>query len=136
MTSNTPATLYVDDDPASWDVLSILLKRVMGFSEVTYFENSKDFKERVQSLPIAPTLIFLDILVRPYDGYEMLTMLRTELGFSQTPIVALTANVMTTDIIQLKTAGFTGLIGKPIDYRLFPDLVKRILAGEAVWYIS
>jgi CheY-like chemotaxis protein len=51
------------------------------------------------------------------------------------PVIAMTANVMSHDVEHLKKAGFSGLIGKPILKEVFPQLVKNILNGEAVWYV-
>ena len=42
---------------------------------------------------------------------------------------------MVQDVQKLQEAGFDGLIGTPIANKVFPRLVKNILAGEAVWYI-
>jgi CheY-like chemotaxis protein len=51
-------------------------------------------------------------------------------------IIAMTASVMMVDVEQLKAAGFSGLLGKPIRNRTFPEMLERILEGDAVWYIS
>lgn len=136
MSNNEATFLYVDDDPLSRDVLKILLNKVMGYSQITFFEHSGNFLERVQALPEVPSVIFLDIEVRPHDGFEMLAMLRANPAYQQIPIVALTAQVMAADVTRLKEQGFDGLIGKPIDNRLFPQFINQILQGEAVWHIS
>ncbi|MDJ0754957.1 MAG: response regulator [Ardenticatenaceae bacterium] len=135
--SNSEATfLYVDDDPLSRDVLQILLHKVMGFSQIEFFEHSNNFVERVQALPAVPSIIFLDIEVRPHNGYEMLALLRDIPTYQEVPIIAVTAQVMAADVDKLRETGFTGLIGKPIDNRLFPQFVNQILQGQAVWHIS
>ena len=136
MVSTPPSILCVDDDAMSRDVLRVLLETVMGFQHVSYFENSQNFMTRIYALDAVPTLIFLDIQIRPYNGYEMLSMLRNDPQFQQTTIIALTAHVMATDIAKLKEAGFSGLIGKPLNNRIFPDLVNQILAGDPVWHIT
>ena len=51
-------------------------------------------------------------------------------------IIAMTANVMASDVKALKASGFSGLIGKPIVRQVFPDLLKQILTGQPVWFIS
>ena len=136
MLTESPVILCVDDDSMSRDVLQVLLETVMGFPTVSYFENSQDFMTQIHALDVVPTLIFLDIQIRPYDGYEMLSMLRNDPAFSEATIIALTAHVMATDITKFREAGFNGLIGKPLNNRNFPDLVNQILAGEQVWHIT
>lgn len=130
-----PHFLYVEDDLMSRKVLEVLLMKVMGFSQVTIFENSDRFMERLHQLPIPPSLFLLDIQMRPHNGYEVLEMLRKEPAYQKTPVIALTANVMAHDVEQLQSVGFNGLIGKPIMKELFPDIIQRILSGESVWYI-
>lgn len=130
-----PTLLYVEDDPMSRVVMTVLIKRVIGYSEFTIFENSTNFMERVKALPKTPDVIFLDVQVRPYDGYEMLKMLRQDPIYKDTKIIAMTANVMVHDVDELRRTGFTGLIGKPIMKDNFPELLKRILEGQSVWFI-
>lgn len=136
MRSNDPAFLYVEDDVLSQQVIETLLQRVLGYSKISFFSDSTDFMRRVQALPEVPTVIFLDIQMSPYDGYSVLEMLRACPAYQNTRIIAMTANVMATDIEKLKATGFDGLIGKPIDRQLFPELVQQILDGETVWFVN
>ncbi len=131
-----PSFLYIDDDPISREVLKILLETVMGFEQVRYFADSRDFMERLRALPMVPTVIFLGIEVTPHNGYEMLAAIRQDPRYQETKIIAVTAYVMVSDVEKMKAANFTGLISKPIIHRIFPDLLQKILAGEPVWYIS
>jgi CheY-like chemotaxis protein len=130
-----PVVLYVEDDPKSRKVMSLLLKGRMGLKDVTILEDSTDFLAQVAALNPQPEVIFLDIHVKPYDGFEMLQMLRSCSEFMQTPIVALTASVMNEEVQRLQTSGFNGCLAKPIDLNTFPDTFDRILNGEAVWRI-
>jgi len=132
---DNPIFLYVEDDPNSRMVLEVLIKRVMGYKDLTIFADSKDFESRVLALDTKPNVIFLDIQIGPYDGYEMLKMLRAMPDYQDTIIIAMTANVMSHDVEQLKKVGFDSLIGKPIVKDIFPELVDRILSNEDVWYI-
>ena len=130
--------LYVEDDPMSRQVLRILLTKVMDYDEnsLTIFEDSTNFMQRLSALPIQPDIIFLDVHIEPHDGFVMLRMLRDEPAYCHIPVVAVTAGVMATDIERLKETGFSGMIGKPIRTRVFPNLVKRILEGETVWFAT
>ncbi len=136
MHKTEPSFLYIDDDPLSRDVIKTLLENIMGFCQITYFEDSHNFMEKVRALPEPPTVIFLGIQVKPHDGYEMLAGLKKEPAYRDTKIIAVTAFVMREDIDKMKATGFDGLISKPIIHRIFPELLNKILAGEAVWYVS
>ena len=135
MSNPQPHFLYVEDDMRSRKVVELLLSRVMGYEHVTTFEDSANFMERVRALPTIPDVIFLDVQIKPHDGYAMINMLRSDPTYQKATIIAMTANVMSHDVEQLQQVGFSGLIGKPILKENFPDLVKKLLAGESVWYI-
>jgi CheY-like chemotaxis protein len=127
--------LYVDDDTLSLTVMKLLLVNQMQLPHVTMFENSANFLERVQSISAKPDVILLDIHIKPLSGLEMLKLLR-ENGFADSVIIALTASVMNQEVIQLKTAGFNGVIAKPVNVDAFPELLGRILNKEQVWAIT
>ena len=48
----------------------------------------------------------------------------------------MTANVMSDELVRMQEAGFDGLVGKPVAYKIFPKLFENILKGEPVWYVS
>lgn len=131
-----PAFVYFEDDPKSCKLIRLMMKAVLGYSDVTIFSDSEDFWKKVKSLPKVPDVIFLDIHIRPHDGFEMLKMLRADEQYKGAKIIAMTASVMIDEIEQLKKAGFDGLIAKPIIQKIFPELVKKILDGEPVWYVA
>lgn len=127
--------LYVEDDPSSRKVMRVLLTH-MGVPNIVLFEDSQDFMARVENLNPQPDVIFLDIHVLPYSGFEMLHMLRVQPQYQNTPIIALTASVMNEEVQKLRTAGFSGCLAKPIDIDQFPDNLQRIMDGEQLWRIT
>ena len=135
MPIENPTFLYVEDDYRSRMVLQVFIERVMHYDSLTMFEDSSDFEAKVLALEPKPNVIFLDIQISPISGYQMLEILRRLPAYEKTIVIAMTANVMSHDVEQLKAAGFTGLIGKPLVKEVFTPLVERILAGESVWYV-
>ena len=129
-----PVILYVEDEPLSRKVMRMLAAH-LDLSNVTIFEDSTDIVTRATALDPKPDVIFLDIHMKPYTGFEMLAMLRKTEQFHNTPIVAMTASVMNEEVQQLQTAGFSGCISKPIDIDTFPDTLRRIMSGETIWRI-
>jgi CheY-like chemotaxis protein len=125
--------LYVEDEPRSRKVMQMITSD-MGVS-VTMFEDSTDFLERAIALDPKPNVIFLDIHVKPYTGFEMLAMLKKSEQFNDIPIVAMTASVMNEEVQQLKEAGFHSCLAKPLDMDVFPEVFNRIVRGEKVWRI-
>ena len=134
--SDQIAVLYVEDDRSSRKVMDLILRARMGLQNVTIFENSENFLERVLALNPMPDVIFLDIHMAPHDGFEMLTMLKGNEKLKDIPVIALTASVMNEEVERLRTAGFQGCLAKPIDSDAFPQTLARIRAGELVWEIT
>ena len=131
-----PVVLYVEDDPLSRRVMSMLLAGRMGLTGITIFNDSRDFEARVGALDPKPDIVFLDIQVDPHDGFTMLDMLRRMEWVNGTPIIALTASVMIEEVQRLRTAGFNGCLAKPLDLTTFQDTFWRLLDGEAIWRIE
>jgi CheY-like chemotaxis protein len=131
-----PVFLYVEDDMMSRQIMLMMLKRGLGYEHVTIFEDSTDFLSKLKALDPPPNIIFLDIHMEPDDGFTMLKQLRAEEAFKETKVFALTASVMNEEVNMLKTSGFNGAIAKPIQQSVFPQLMKRIMAGENVWHIK
>ena len=130
-----PVVLYVEDNLQSCTLMQMMLVRRLGLQHVTIWPDSTNFLARLETLDPKPDVIFLDIHMEPYNGFQMLTMLREHYNYQETPIVALTASVMGEEVHHLRTAGFDGCIAKPIDLSTFPDALRGILAGEEVWTI-
>jgi CheY-like chemotaxis protein len=134
--NHQPVVLYVEDDTQSRKLMQMLLTGRLKLPNVTILEDSEDFLARMEALNPKPEIIFLDIHMKPYNGFEMLAMLRQLDWVNGTPIVALTASVMNEEVQLLRTAGFSGCLAKPIDLATFPETLDRILDGEIVWRIA
>jgi CheY-like chemotaxis protein len=128
--------LYVEDDRLSRAVMEMLLKDVMGITDYAIFEDSADFMPHLKALPVRPDIIMLDIHIQPINGFKMLELVRADPDFLNCRVIALTASVMNEGVDALRSAGFDGAIGKPLDALRFPDLLQRIQRGESVWQIS
>lgn len=131
-----PAILYVEDEARSRRVMQMLLSIKMKLPHVTIFADSSDFLARAEALDPKPDVIFLDIHVDPYNGFEMLEMLRRSEKFHETHIIALTASVMNEEVHQLRGSGFDGCLSKPVDSDTFPELLSQIMQGEEIWRVG
>lgn len=126
--------LYIEDDDLSREVMEMMLQG-LGCTHIVMFENSQDFLQRIEALPQKPDVIFLDIHMKPYNGFQILEALRQQPTLASKIIIAVTASVMNEEVDRLKTAGFNGAIGKPLDFENFASLIKQLLAGERVWHV-
>ena len=74
-----------------------------------------------------PDLIILDLHMPERDGFAVLEELRRDVGFTELPIVALTASAMQGDRERAMAIGFTGYITKPIRLGDLRSEVARLL---------
>jgi CheY-like chemotaxis protein len=135
MNSQKPVLVYVEDDENSILVMKMVVERVMGLPSLYVLQNRADFVQQVKGLGVVPDIFLLDIQMKPYDGVELLTMLREDPQFNKSKVIALTASVTNEEVSLLKSGGFDGAIAKPLNIDAFPDLIARVLNGESVWYI-
>lgn len=133
---NDYSYLYVEDDSLSREVMEMILGTAMGVERLTMFADSRNLLERVHQLNPTPDVVLLDIHVKPMDGFEMLEVLRADAHMESAKFIALTASVMNEEVDRLRSSGFDGAIAKPLSVQVFPDLITRILQGEAVWHIA
>lgn len=76
-------------------------------------------------------VVFLDLEMPNMDGFQMLSKLKADSRFTNTPIVAYTVHV--SEINEARNRGFDSFIGKPLDADSFPNQLQRILNGKPVW---
>jgi CheY-like chemotaxis protein len=127
--------LCVEDDPSNRLVMKLLVEKTLNPKYYTIFEDSTDFLPKVRNLPVRPEIILLDIHVSPFNGFQMLQMIRDDSVYFKTKVVALTASVMNEEVERLRKSGFDGAIGKPITLSTFPVVIERIMKGESIWQV-
>jgi two-component system, cell cycle response regulator DivK len=128
------SVLVVEDNMDNMFVVVELLHHEVGVYYVDSTVTGFELFRLLESKPtLIPHLILLDIQIPGEDGYTVLQRIRRHPRLTTTRVVAITANVMPQDIERATKAGFDGFIGKPINFERFPDQIRRILQGEAVW---
>lgn len=78
-------------------------------------------------------LILLDLNLPGEDGYSIIAKIRVHAKLKDATVIAVTADNTAEDVAKARAAGFDGFIGKPLRQDRFPDQLRRIMEGEAVW---
>jgi CheY-like chemotaxis protein len=79
-------------------------------------------------------LIILDLMLPSgVTGYDILSAIRNHAEFNSVPIIAMSAIDRSKVIAEAKKRGFSGYIGKPINFSEFPKQIGEIIAGESIW---
>ncbi len=121
--------LIIEDDQTSVAVLQGLLTTLGVWTEVIL--DSPNVQDRLRQLVDRPDVIFLDLEMPITNGYDALAILNADPRFSDVPVVAYTTHI--SHMNEALEAGFHSFLGKPLDKKVFPDQLARILGGETVW---
>jgi two-component system cell cycle response regulator DivK len=127
MEGSTPTVLYIEDNLEN----RMLVRRILVAEGYRVLE--ADGAERGLSLARQerPNLIMIDINMPELDGLTMTSMMKADPILGDTPVVAITANVMKGDRERTLAAGCDGYIQKPIEVDDFPQQVARYLQRKA-----
>ncbi len=122
------AVLAVDDHPVNRKIIATVLTR-MGQS----VDLAEDGEEAVSRASVrAYDVILMDIQMPRMDGEQSLAAIRAGSGPNRdTPVIALTANAMTTDRDRYLAAGFHAHLTKPIDLAVLTAVLGEIGASRA-----
>jgi CheY-like chemotaxis protein len=128
----------IEDHADNAELLTTLLEEDLGAEVCICCSNGSGFfswlAAKNRSSQRAPLdLLLIDLRLSGESGYSILERVRRLPAMEHTRLVAITANVMANDLNTSYTAGFDGFIGKPINLGRFPQLIRQIMAGEAVW---
>jgi PAS domain S-box-containing protein len=106
----------------------LLMKTLLddfGF-ESDFAQNGKIAIEKFKNKPY--DIILMDLQMPEMNGFQATKFIRNNMN-SQVPIIALTADVTTTDLNKCKIIGMNDYISKPVDekllYRKIIELVKK-----------
>ncbi|MCG8669263.1 MAG: response regulator [Pseudomonadales bacterium] len=111
--------LIVEDNPVNQQVMKGILSKLGYHSMIA--GNGQEAVEMVGAESI--DFIFMDCQMPVMDGYEATHKIRKELGRNDLPIIAVTANAMSTDKDKCLKAGMNDYLAKPIQI----DQIRKIL---------
>ena len=125
--------LVVEDNVSNF----VLIARMLGYMGIhcEWKTSGYEVVEYADTLPRLD-LILMDIRLPYEDGYGALRKIRASTALKDTLVVAVTAEASIDQMNKARMAGFDGFLGKPLDMDRFPDQIRRILSGEAVWELG
>ncbi|WP_049721214.1 response regulator [Gilvimarinus polysaccharolyticus] len=122
------AILLVEDNLLNIEVATTLLSQV-GLSVDVAKSGSEAIKAAEQKRYDA---ILMDLHMPEVDGFEATRRLRKNAATKTTPIIALSAAVMSEDIAQAMAAGMDDHLGKPFDLGELLDVLIRWTLSNAL----
>jgi CheY-like chemotaxis protein len=124
--------LLVEDTEINREMMAELLGN-LGL-QVRLAENGLEAVRAVQAA--RPDAVLMDCQMPVMDGYEATRTLRSEARFASLPIIALTANALSSDREQCLAVGMNAYLSKPVDQaellRTLVHWIKPRRAGPPV----
>jgi len=117
--------LIVDDVLSNIEIIEDLLES-SGLN-IHFATSGKAGLEKVRS--VHPDIILLDLRMPGMDGYEVAKTIKSDPLFSDIPIIAYTASVMSSAIIEA-TMNFDGFLYKPVRKAELMKVFKQFLLHE------
>lgn len=114
--------LVAEDNPVNQKLTFAILTK-MGL-EVEIAENGKVALERIIEHPYDYAAVIMDVQMPIMDGYEATERIRAA-GFSDIPILAMTANVLESDRIHCLSIGMNDFIAKPINRKTLTEKLNK-----------
>lgn len=124
--------LVVDDEPMNLTVAKGIFKGYgMNVTTVLSGQEAIDIC-REKSFNI----VFMDHMMPGMDGIEAMKAMRADksLKLREAPIVALTANAVSTAKEMFLSEGFDGFVSKPVEIAELERVLKRVLPPSAIEY--
>jgi len=117
--------LLAEDDNISQTIAVAMLEQ-NGW-QVTAVNNGNEVLDELAEEEY--DLVLMDIQMPNLDGFETTRAIRThpEQRIAQIPIIAMTAHAMRKDRERCLEAGMNGYLSKPIETRIFMEVISKIL---------
>jgi DNA-binding response OmpR family regulator len=120
--------LIVEDDEDMVTLLQFLLERE-GYQAILASDGRKA-QELVDTLP-PPKLVLLDVMLPYYNGFELVTHIRSKESWREVPIVMLTADSAERDIVRALDAGASDYVVKPFNPKELMARLRRFLKSAS-----
>ena len=120
--------LIIDDDKFNLEVLQHLLK-AEGVS-FTALQDPSRLLSILESEEEQIDIVFLDLEMPKFNGYQIFEMIRENLG-ADVPIIACTVHLNEVD--NARELGFNGFMAKPLDRVRFKSQFARLRDNQPVW---
>jgi CheY-like chemotaxis protein len=123
---NSKVVLLIDDQDDEREIQRALLTH-RGYSVLDASDGASGLE---LALKKQPDLILLDVAMPRMDGFEVCRSIRADPRTARIPVLFYTASVVGDLVAQIKEAGGTGVLVKPMDPNLVADEVRKLI-GEA-----
>lgn len=117
--------LYAEDNPSNME----LMRNIVATLDRVHLMEAIDGASAIACARLhRPDVVILDLNLPDISGYEVLKSLKAVSEFAGTPFIALSANVMPSDVRHGLQAGFFRYLVKPIEIKFLMIAIEDALA--------
>jgi len=116
--------VYVDDDQTMRGLVRECLERSGEDIVLVTCSNGEELMSRIRELQ--PDLILLDMVMPDMDGPATLEALKSDRDSANIPVIFLTGKSKLVMVEDYRSLGALGVIHKPFEPKLFPELIKEM----------
>jgi len=120
----THRILVVEDDQPILDLMDLLIRK-LGYEPVLIADGSQAL-EAIRKDP--PSLVLLDIMMAPMNGWEFLEKLRTEYGKKDLPVIIFSASPAVEERMARIHDPLLGVLHKPVSFAELRDGIGHYLS--------
>lgn len=117
--------LVVEDSPTMRQLIVFALKRIRGF-QIVEANDGVDGLKKLSAQKF--DLILTDINMPIMDGLKLVSMVRNDPNYKETPIIVITTEGATEDRERALALGANEYITKPIQTMQILETVKKLMA--------
>lgn len=126
-TDNRPKVLVVDDS----QTIRVSAQSILGDAyDVQMAEDG--FAAIAKLASFKPDIVFIDIVMPRLDGYDTVTLLRTNPAFASTPVIMMSSRGGAFDVAKGRLVGCTDYIIKPFDREAIESAISKYLPAHLV----
>jgi len=115
--------MVVEDDQPILDLMDLMIRK-LGYDPVL-IPNGLEALELITKEP--PSLILLDIMMTPINGWEFLERLRGDLGMREMPVILFTASPLVDEKMGQLNDPFLSVLIKPVSFGELKAGIARYL---------
>lgn len=115
--------MVIEDDQSILDMMDLALRRI-GCEPVLVGDASRAL-EIIRDSP--PSLVLLDLMMAPINGWEFLAMLRSEPGMKELPVILFTASPSVDEKLLSMNDPRLGVLTKPVSLDQLKAGIEKFL---------
>ena len=102
-----------------------------GIGDGIDFIYGAELSDYLQDPDNRPPLIMLNINAQPFNGLDLIRLIRETDGYERVPVIVLSESAMPEDVLSCYAAGANSFIKKPATYR---DAIFKIKSFINYWF--